>query len=515
MNRMMRILACLSALILFLSGCSQSVPIKEASTVTLPPVSGSIQAPIGDGGEEIIQRVSLTLPSLATGQLTQIQERLPLPATRHPAEAVLTRLLSYPSNQQVQSLDNTSAALSLMPGRGVEVSGGTALVNLSASALVLDSKTFFQAAMAITNTLAQWGDIQYVNILVNDQHPGIDPAATIPLGSLTADSSPGAADKLWEARSNHRSGKVQGSFSLPATLYVPAAAGRGIVAEGRVISFPDASLSGMCVALLAALSQRSSALPNLPQVPDLKALLAGAPLVDELPGAQGRIVQLSFHESANEQLIAAGIPRSIMLASICQTLTTFLPGLAGVKVRIGNEMISAVVPAGVLEGAGQEIVFQDQVMKRRDFSRFLLDYCTLYFANSGDTLSPSLRAIPYYQAHNPRYVLNQLLAGPDYTDSVPGLSPVLPTGLKDADWLGITRQNDTLAVNLSAKAAELIKPLGETQERLMVYGLVNTLARLGGVTRVQFFIDGSQEGRFARQIDLAGSFLPNTGLVTP
>ncbi len=281
-----------------------------------------------------------------------------------------------------------------------------------------------------------------------------------------------------------------------------------------MISFPDASLSGMCVALLAALSQRSSALPNLPQVPDLKALLAGAPLVDELPGAQGRIVQLSFQESANEQLIAAGIPRSIMLASICQTLTTFLPGLAGVKVRIGNEMISAVVPAGVLEGAGQEIVFQDQVMKRRDPAASCWT-TTLYFANSGDTLSPSLRAIPYYQAHNPRYVLNQLLAGPDYTDSVPGLSPVLPTGLKDADWLGITRQNDTLAVNLSAKAAELIKPLGETQERLMVYGLVNTLARLGGVTRVQFFIDGSQEGRFAQQIDLAGSFLPNTGLVTP
>ncbi len=495
----------LALCLILLTGCTQSVPIKDSAGVTLPPVTSAYTAPIGDGSEEITQRVSLYLPDAATGQLSPLQERLALPAARHPGEAVLSRLFAFQSNAQARGLSEPGA-LQLMPGRAIEISGGTAVVNLSAGALALNSRDFIQMAQAITNTLSQWGDIHHVNILVNDQHPGIDPAATLPLGSLPAGPVQAA---ILEARS------AQGGFSLPATLYFPAAAGRGIVAEARSLYVDDTSLPGMTSTLLAALSAGAVTLPGLPQVPDLNALLAGPPLLDELPAAQGQIIQLSFREEANEQLIAAGIPRSIMMASICLTLTTFLPNLAGVKVRIGSEMIAAVVPAGILEGAGQEIVFRDQVMRRQDFRNFLLDYCTLYFANSTGSLSPSRRAIPYYQTNSPRFILNQLLSGPEHTDSLPGLSPVLPSTIKDADWLGIARQNDSLLVNLSQNAGDMIKPLSEAQERLMVYGMVNTLARLGGVSRVQFFINGKQEGLFASYIDIAGSFLPNAGLVVP
>ncbi len=511
--RIRRISALLLCLML-LPGCSGSVPIKDTPSVTLPPALSAYEAPLGDGGEEIPQRVALCLPDAVSGQLTMISERLALPPARHPAETVLARLFSYQAGEQAGPLSD-SGSLALMPGRGVEISGGTAVVNLAAGALGLPSRELFQAGMAITNTLVQWGDIRYVNILVNDQHPGIDPAATVPVGSLTADTAPGAIAALWEARGSQRSGNVQGGFSLAATLYFPAPAGRGILAEGRMVSFPGPGLAPMAASLLDALSAGAATLPGVPRIPDLNALLAGSPMVEELPGAQGRIIQLSFKESANEQLIAAGIPRSIMMASLCLTLTTFLPGVAGVKVRIGTEPISAVVPAGVLEGAGQEIVFAGQVMRRSDFRHFLLDYCTLYFAGAGGTLSSSRRAVPYYQAASPRFILGQLLAGPEYTDTSPGLFPILPQGIRDADWLGIARKNDTLLVNLSSAAGQMIKPLDEVQERLMVYGMVNTLTRLGGIKKVQFYIDGKQEGAFAGHIDVAGSFLPNAGLVTP
>ena len=504
-----RLTALLMSLTLLAGGCARSVPLRDAPGVTLPPVSSPYQPPVGDGGEDIPRRVVLCLPDAVSGQLSLLSERLPLPSARHPAEAVLTRLFSYPSSGQARAL-SPSGTLSLMPGRGVEISGGTAVVNLSAGALGLTGRDLFMTGSAITHTLSQWGDIRYVNILINDQQPGLDAAAALPLGSLAADAAPGSAESQWEARSSAR-----GGFTLAATLYFPAAAGRGVLAEGRPVNFPDTSLVSMVLALLRALSAGASALPGVPQVPDLTALLSGDPLVDELPGAQGRVVQLAFQESANEQLIAAGIPRSIMMASLCLTLTTFLPGVAGIRVRIGSEMISAVVPAGVFEGAGQEIVFSDQVMRRSDFSHFLLDYCTLYFGSGSAALSPSARAIPYYQARSPRYVLGQLLHGPEYTDSVPGLLPVLPGGMKDADWLGISRQNDTLLVNISAAAGALFKPLDEAQERLMVYGMVNTLSRLGGVSKVAFFIDGKQEGTFARYIDLSGVFLPSAGLVAP
>ena len=512
MKRRLKTLACLALCLTLLGGCTGSVPIKNSAGVTLPPVVSAFAAPVGDGSEEMTQRVSLFLPDAATGQLVQVQERLAMPTSRHPAETVLSRLFSYQSSGQVKAL-GSAGALQLMPGRRVEISGGTAVVNLAAGALSLPNRDFLQAAQAIANTLAQWGDIRHVNILVNDQHPGIDPAASIPLGSLPANQNPASAASLWEARSNQSASSLQAGFSLAAALYFPAAAGRGILAEGRTVNFADASLPAMATALVTALSSGAASLPGLPQPPDLTALMAGSPLVDELPGAQGQVIQLSFREEANEQLIAAGIPRSIMMASLCLTLCTFIPGLAGIRVRIGQELISAVVPAGVLEGAGQEIMFQNQVMRREDFRHFLLDYCTLYFANAAGTLTASRRAIPYYQTHNPRFVLNQLLQGPGNTDSAPSLSPVLPGGLKDADWLGIARQNDTMLVNLSRNAGGMIKPLGETQELLMVYGMVNTLSRLGGISKVQFFVDGSQEGLFAGAIDVAGSFLPNAGLI--
>lgn len=507
MKRRMKQMASLALFLALLTGCTQSVPIKKSAGVTLPPVNTAWAAPLGDGSQDIARRVSLYLPDAATGLISPFQERLALPSGRHPGEAVLSRLFAYQSSAQARALSE-SGALQLMPGRAVELSGGTAVVHLSAGALALNSRGFIQAAQAIANTLAQWGDVHHVNILVNDQHPGIDAAGTQPLGSLPAYLDPGTAASL-ETRS------AQGGFSVPATLYFPAAAGRGILAEARTIALADSTPSGMAAALLGALSAGAATLPGLPQVPNLTNLLAGPPLVDELPAAQGQIIQLSFLETANEQLIAAGIPRSIMMASICLTLTTFIPGLAGIRVRIGNEMIAAVVPAGVLEGAGQEIVFQDQVMRRRDFNHFLLDYCTLYFASGTGSLSASRRAIPYYQTQNPRYILNQLLLGPEYTDSVPGLSPVLPSGMKDADWLGIAQQNDSILVNLSQNAGEMIKPLGETQEQLMVYAMVNTLAKLGGISRIQFFINGKQDGCFASHIDIAGSFLPNAGLVSP
>ena len=506
-----RRVAILLALLMGFTGCS-SVPIRDTAIVTLPPVDPPFPAPVGDQSGEITQRIALSLPGAVTGQLTLVSDRLALPATRHPAETVLTRLFSFQANEQARALSE-NGTLELMSGRGVELSGGTAVVNLSASALSLSSQDLFRSGMAITNTLSQWGDIRYVNILVNDQHPGLDPAATVPLGSLVSDTTPGAAARLWEARGSQRTGNVQGGFSLAATLYFPAPAGRGVLAEGRTVSFPDTNLSSMAMSLLDALSAGAGTLPGVPRVPDLNDLLISNPLVEELPGAQGRVIFLSFEENTNERLISAGIPRSVMLASICLTLTTFLPGVAGIRVRIGTEMISAVVPAGILEGAGQEIVFLDQVMRRTDFLRFLLDYCTLYFSDGSGTLGTTRRAIPYHQTRNPRYVLNELLSGPEYTDTTPGLSPILPESLKDADWLGIARHNGTLAVNISGTAGETFKSLNEVQERLMVYGMVNTMASLDGIGMVQFFIGGKQDGRFAANIDLAGSFLPSVGIV--
>ena len=180
---------------------------------------------------------------------------------------------------------------------------------------------------------------------------------------------------------------------------------------------------------------------------------------------------------------------------------------------IGSEQISAIVPAGLIEGAGEEILFERGVMMRSQFNRFLLSNCDLYFSSPSGTLTLTRRPIPQHQAFNPRFLIGQLALGPGPTDSVTGLSPVLPASFRDADLIGISRQGDAQLVNLSQAFHTQVKTLSERDERLMVYALVNTLTSRRDVKRVVFFLDGRQDGTFAGNIDLAGEFLRNEGII--
>ena len=234
--------------------------------------------------------------------------------------------------------------------------------------------------------------------------------------------------------------------------------------------------------------------------------------MEEAAGSLGRVVSLSFQESMNQELISAGIPRSVMMASLTYTLTTFLPYTSGVKVTIGNEVITALVPSGLYEGAGEEILFDGGMMRRTQFDRFLLTDCALFFANSDGSLRLAYRPIPHYQAQNPRYLLNQLMLGPQGTDSLQGLSPVLPEALRDADILGATMRDDTALINFSGALKTLSEGMEPQAELRMVYAMVNTLTAIQGMNQVCFFVDGRQEGTFAGSIDIAGVFLQNVGI---
>ncbi len=504
-------LAALALALMLLSGCTASVPIRETGRSTLPPVSAAFTAPVGDTGESLAESVLLSLPGAATGRLEYVSERILLSNTRHPGEYAVRRLFTFPGTTQVKPL-TTQAQLSLNPGSSIEISGDTATVNLAPSALSLSNQERYLVSRAITNTLTQWGDIQYVNLLINNRHPGQDTAATLPLGALTR-TEDGDINALWET-AGRASTTQSGPYSAVATLYYPVSAGRGILAQSRLITAKDKTLSQLAQSVLEALSVQPDNLPNALSVPNLSVLLAEPPTIIESAGSTGRIVNLRFHESMNEALIAAAIPRSVMMASLTYTLTTFLPYTSGVSVTIGNEAVQAVVPAGLYEGAGEEIIFENGVMQRAQFERFLLNHCSLYFRSAQGGLSETKRPIPYYQASNPRYLMNQLVQGPQSTDSQNGLSPVLPPELKDADLLGITRKDDTALVHFSGNLRSLTSSYDEQQELDMVYAMVNTLTRMQGTRQVCFFMDGTQEGMFVNDIDLAGIFLRNEGILT-
>ena len=507
MNHRLKRLVCLLAACLLLAGCAAQESGTTSAQLTLPPAQYRHTAPENDMNQDYEQVVALYLPSLDGTKLLAVSQTATFSASRQRSRTLCEMLLAHPGTEAAARVGG-SVTLALSDTDPVEVSGQVATVSLAASALRLSHEQLFTVGQAIANTLGQFGDVQYVNVLISGAQPGMNIAATLPAGCFQPNSRE-ELSVLWARASASLSA---GRRSFAAALYYPAPSGKGILCEARTLSFTASDLSGMAMTLLEALSAGAETLPGVPRCPELTSFLREAPTQGESGGVR-RLV-LRFSEDLNAALINAGITRSVMMASLCCTLTTFLPGIEGIEIWIGSERINTLTPSGTYYGAGESITFQDSLMRRRDFSAFLLEECALYFANGQGKLEKIYRPIPYYEAASARALVEQLMLGPQPIDSRTGLSAVLPSGLRSADLLGVGFEDQTLLLNFSAQLGALAKDMDGEDEALLIYSLVNTVCQLPGVKRAALFVQGSQPDSLSGAIYLPGDFLPNTDMVT-
>lgn len=495
-------LLCVCAL---LCGCAAN---ESAVTpqITLPPVQDGRAAPENDARQTYEQTVMLYLPSLDGTQLLAVPQTATLSASRPIARTLCEMLLAHPGNE-ITSPVGGAITLSLAETDAVEVSGQVATVSLAASALRLTHEQLFTVGQALANTLCQFGDLQYVNVLISGAQPGMNIAATLPAGSFQRNSREDLGT-LW-ARASAPLSNSRRSFAT--TLYFPAPSGKGVLCEARTLSFAFQDLSNMALTMLDALSAGADYLPGLPKCPELRTLLREPPTIEESGGVR-RLV-LRFSDKFNSALIDAGITRSVMMASMTLTLTTFLPGIEGIEVRIGEERINSLTPSGTYNGAGEIITFQDGLMRRRDFSGFLLAECVLYFADAEGYLQKVNRPVPFYEAVSARALVEQLMLGPQAFDSLTGLNAVLPGELRPADLLGVAFEDNVLLLNFSPQFISLAEEFGPDEEKRMIYAVVNTLCELSEVKRVAFYVQGKQPETLAGTVYLPGDFLPNLDLL--
>ncbi len=510
-RRLTRLLA-LGLSAAFLSGCSGPVPMRDELSATLPPVDYRFEVPQADSPQEYAETVLLYLPGAAGNQLISMPERILIPSDRHPAEAAVSRLLSFSGNEIARPLF-PEAMLRLQEGRqSVEISGDVATVNLSHNASILSKQDLFTLRRSITNTLVQWRDIRYVNLLVSGMEPGVDQASLTPAGSMQVTRNEDAP-ALWDSlssRSSLEGAEVQ-RFSSVCTLYFPAGYGTGVLSEARTVSFPGQSYRQIASGLLEALSAGPQVLHLNPVMPDLNALLSQPPSVEEKDDGH-YIISLQFADIANEVFVNAGVPRSVMLAAITYTLTTFIPRLEGVRISIGNEQIEGIVPGGIYEGAGEQILFSDGLLRRSDFSSFLLTDCTLYFSD-GDYLIPVRRPVPYASAFDRKYLIEQLILGPQAFDSIPETEAVFPAGVTRDALIAVAKEGNTALINFSRNILQHVASLSPQKERLLVYSLINTLCDTRTISRVRLYVDGSQPASLAGAVWLPGEFMKNPEIV--
>ncbi len=493
-------LLCLLCACALLAGC-QSQGQVAAVQATLPPVAPKWEAPAADAENAYEQTVMMYLPSLDGTRLVAVPQRVLVPAGEHMAKMLCEVLLAHPGDDAAAAV-GAGIRLTLAGREPVEVSSDVATVNLDAAALSLTGEQFFTVGQALANTLCQFGDIQYVNVLINGVQPGLYQGSALPAGCFQMNMREDLA-ALWSRASAPMS---QNRRAYTASLYYPAPSGKGILCEARTFAFVSTDTASITQTLLDALASEAVTLPRMPRCPDFRTLLADTPGVEERNGRN--VLTLRFRDGMNAALIDAGITRSVMMASLVYTFTSFLPGIEGVEVSIGDERITSLTPSGVYRRTGETMSFSDGVMTRQDFSGFLLAECPLYFLDESGRLSRVYRPVPFRDAFSAREIYRQLLEGPQAYDSKTGLRPVLPQGLTEEDLLGVAYDGNVLLVNFSQQLMTAAEGMEGKAVENMVYGLVNTLCCLPGVKRVALFAAGMQPESMGGTVYLPGDFLP-------
>ena len=516
-SRAKALAALLALCVMLLSSCTTGgIPLQaETVTVTLPLSDNAYVAPIGDAALEYTDEATFFLPRHDSARLASLSQEIALNPSRPAAESVARTLLSHEGTGLVSAIGGP-VRLSLYGVNPVEVSNGVATVNLAASALQLDRRDFYLACQALANTLAYLPDIHYVNVLVMDKQIGLDIAGTLPIGTFTRNVG-GDIGTVYEQALSQRvaPGEVASTRRLTAllTLYFPLAHLDAVMPETRVISFESQAPSDLALRLLQELGAGPTQLEGSPALPLLGDLLEGPPAVTDSPDGAGRLITLSFDSALDDMLDTHGLTRASLMASICYTLTTFLPDITGVVCRVGGEPVQNV---RVREGGPNHIaVFFDQSVQRRaNYAAFLMNLGTLYFADEGgQKLVGVRRPMPYHQTSNPRALLLELAKGPLPADRTEAIPLMEPGALKDSDLIGFALKDSTLLVNFAPGFSSVGQGFDGQQDRLLAYGLVNTLSAISRIRRVRFFVTGEPHMGFSGEIFWAGDFYKSPGLV--
>gem|GEM_PF-288652 len=502
---------------MFLSACSTaSIPLQEeTATMTLPPGGTANVAPIGDAALEYTAEVTLFLPRHDGARLASFPQEIAMNPSRPAAESAVRSLLNHEGNALVSAAGGP-VRLALYGANPVEVSCGVATVNLAASALQLERKDFYLTCQALANTLTYLPGIHYANILVMDKQIGLDIAGALPAGTFTRSVGDDVGASYEQALSRRAApgGDASGRrLTALATLYYPLAHLDAVMPETRIISFESQATADMALRLLQELGTASPQLEGSSALPLLGDLLNAPPAVTDSPDEAGRLITLSFDGALDDMLDARHLTRASCMASLCYTLTTFLPDVSGIVILVDGEPVQNV---RIREGRSNQIaVFFDQSVQRRgNYAAFLMGAGTLYFADeSGRKLVEVMRPMPYHQTTNPRALLLELAKGPLPADRRQAKPLMEPGALKDSDIIGFSLKDDTLLVNFAPGFSSVGRGFDEQRDRLLAYGMVNTLSAVDRIRRVSFFVAGEQHAGFSGDIYWAGDFYKNPGLV--
>ncbi len=507
MKRMICLLLTLCC-VAVLTGCTgRSIEEDKTPVPTLKPAESRYIAPDGDGIAAEGREYRMFLPGRDGLRLISRSVYLEAANLNDTAETLVRSMIDFEGDGEAKKLGGTKA-LDLYGAHPIEISGGVCTVNLNSSMLQLNSSEYYKNCLALSTTLSEIDGINSVNVLVADQSVALDISGRLPMGTLIAHQGENIA-VLWEQTEAKRTPLGQNSSTTPlnslATLYYPLPDSRGVGCTIRMVNFDGQTPEQLAMRLISAVSDVRRSMTGGQIFPDLKGLLIHEPVSSELEDGT-RLITLNLREDAETLLGEGKTDLACFAAAMTYTLTTFIPGVAAVCIRVGDKPVTELKT-----GRFDAVTALGGLVTRSAVEPFLMSNVTVYFARNG-ILCECERPVPRRSVDSLRAQMCALMDGPDATEQEEDIVAPLPGTVREEDILGISAEGDTLLINLSEHFRSEIQEQGKDAETLICYSIVNTLCRNTGMKRVRFFFEGEQVETVAGTIYWAGEFMYNIGL---
>lgn len=218
-----------------------------------------------------------------------------------------------------------------------------------------------------------------------------------------------------------------------------------------------------------------------------------------------KILDYSFGEA--DQLILnldaaystlTGITEILVRAAIVKTFCQ-IEGVEYVEFHInGLPYMAGEVPVGMMKATD----FIDGISIQNSYSQYA--YITLYFATAeGDALMETHRYVGYNaDLSMEQVVLEQLIAGPNEEEAAVGMVATMPEA---AVVNKVSTKDGICYVDWNEK---FLNGRANVQEAIVLYSVVNSLAELANVNKVQFRINGESR-KLYQTLEFSGIFERN------
>lgn len=487
--------ALLLALLVGLSGCAAQIQERAMIDAAQIPIEPRLLCPQEDHWAAETELATLYFISEDGERLIPVSRRIDVPGGESRALAALDALLAGPLEGERGVWPDVGAA------RSLEVSSGVATVDLPARARTLDQKTLYAVRLAIAETLTEFSEIGYVNVLIGGREEGFDLGATMPLGTLSRVSDLDVGGRYDRLNDQRQSG---GAFDQATTLYFSTQDGRYVLPEVRSVKYAAMTPIEYLYTLLDELGKGANSLLEMAEVPAPMLYLDEMPEIVRTEDGAYRAIEIRFRAELDDALAQAGLTRGIYMAMLTNTLMGAVPGVEGLLAYIGEEQIDSLAAEDTPDW--EAIEFAEVLATYGDFTAYTGAPAAVYLRAEGGMLRIAQRVLHQSSASDPRALLELLMQPEEGTYT-------LGEGLTAADVLAVSVQGEDVAVNLSAAFGEKLVELPQEEARAAVYGMVNTLTEGRRAGSVTFYFDGKQMERTLGGVEMRGELMRNPGLV--